>query len=164
MSVKILAIHVPEGKMPLSGEKPWKFANDYSAYFDAIIDGVQGKLFCNFYSGYQLDFCSAPWPWSIKVPQFLDDPAYDVCAGAHDVGFGLEGCVKGLGRKLKAGEVDDILRGGWRCWGMSRFFASTSDFFLVFAHTKRHWGADQYKCRDRAELVWIPNEKNIGEK
>lgn len=157
MSVKIHSVHVPPVKMPLDGKDPWKFRDSYSAYFDASIDDVRGKLFVNFYSGYKLDFCSAPWPWSIKVPQFLDDPAYDVCAGAHDVGFGHKGKVKGLGRSLTADEVDDIIRGGWRCYGMSRFVASTSDFFLVFAHTKRHWGADQYKCRDKAELVWIPN-------
>lgn len=157
MSVKVLSVHVPQGKMPLFGAKPWMFEANYSGYFDCIIDGVRGQLHVNFSAGYILDFCSAPWPWSIKVPQFLDDPAYDICAGTHDVGFGLAGYVKGLRRRLKAGEVDDILRGGWRCFGMSRFWASTSDMFLVFAHTKRHWGADQYSCKDKAELVWIPN-------
>ena len=60
MSVKIHSVHVPQGKMPLDGKDPWKFTGAYSAYFDASIDGVRGKLFVNFYAGYKAELVWIP--------------------------------------------------------------------------------------------------------
>ena len=56
---------------------------------------------------------------------------------------------------LSREEVDDILRGIWRCWGMSRLLAGCADKAIeLFAGGKEHWGNDGYKVRKYVSAKW----------
>ena len=82
---------------------------------------------------------------------------------AHDVLYMLRGRVHIIGSckvmNFSREEVDDILRGIWRCWGMSRFMAGAADKAVeIFAGGDEHWGGDAYGVRDFVRAYWHPRE------
>ena len=112
--------------------------------------------------GYKTDGASTFWPISKLVPQWRDgDDEYNAGPVAHDVLYLLEGIVEGEFEpvKLSREEVDDILRGIWRCWGMGRFLAGCADKGVeIFAGGRRHWGSDGYGVRQFARAKWTVME------
>ena len=73
----------------------------------------------------------------------------------------LSGIVEGEHEpvKLSREEADDILRGIWRCWGMSRALAGLADKGIeLFAGGKRHWGSDQYGVRSKCSARWLQDD------
>ena len=108
--------------------------------------------------GYKTDGASTFWPISKLVPQWRHgEDEYNAGPVAHDVLYLLEGIVEGEFEpvKLSREEVDDILRGIWRCWGMGRFLAGCADKGIeIFAGGKRHWSSDSYGVRQFARAKW----------
>ena len=108
--------------------------------------------------GYKTDGASTFWPISKLVPQWRNgDDDYNAAPTAHDVLYMLKGIVEDEHEpvKLSREEVDDILRGMWRCWGMSRFVAGCADKGIeIFAGGKNHWGNDGYKVRKYVSAKW----------
>ena len=107
---------------------------------------------------YKTDGASTFWPISKLVPQWRNgDDDYNAAPTAHDVLYILNGIVEGEHEpvKLIREEVDDILRGMWRCWGMSRFLAGCADKGVeIFAGGKNHWGNDGYNVRRYVSAKW----------
>lgn len=112
--------------------------------------------------GYKTDGASTFWPISKLVPQWRkDDDKYNAAPTTHDVLYLLEGIVESELEpvKLSREEADDILRGMWRCWGMSRLLAGCADKGVeIFAGGKRHWGSDGYGVRQFARAKWTVME------
>lgn len=108
--------------------------------------------------GYKTDGASTFWPISKLVPQWVPgDDHYNAAPVAHDVLYMLGGVIAGEFEAvhLSREEVDDILRGMWRCWGMSRFVAGCADKGIeIFAGGKNHWGNDGYKVRKYVSAKW----------
>lgn len=108
--------------------------------------------------GYKTDGASTFWPISKLVPQWRQgDDEYNAGPVAHDVLYMLGGVIAGEFEAvhLSREEVDDILRGMWRCWGMSRFVAGCADKGIeIFAGGKNHWGNDGYKVRKYVSAKW----------
>ena len=108
--------------------------------------------------GYKTDCESTFFPISLLVPQWVPgDDNYNAAPVAHDVLYMLGGIVDGVHEpvKLSREEVDDILRGVWRCWGMSRFVAGCADKGVeIFAGGKQHWKNDSYGVRQFVEAKW----------
>jgi hypothetical protein len=94
----------------------------------------------------------------LLVPQWVPgDDNYNAAPVAHDVLYMLGGIVDGVHEpvKLSREEVDDILRGVWRCWGMSRFVAACADKGVeIFAGGKQHWKNDSYGVRQFVDVKW----------
>lgn len=111
---------------------------------------------------YKTDGASTFWPISKLVPQWRHgDDEYNAGPVAHDVLYMLEGIVEGEFEpvKLSREEVDDILRGIWRCWGMGRLLAGCADKGVeIFAGGRRHWGSDGYGVRQFARAKWTVME------
>lgn len=111
---------------------------------------------------YMTDGASTFWPISILVPQWIPgDDKYNAAPTAHDVLYMLEGIIESDFEpvKLRREEVDDILRGMWRCWGMTRFVAGCADKGIeIFAGGRRHWGSDGYGVRQFARAKWTVME------
>lgn len=110
--------------------------------------------------GYMTDGASTFWPISKLVPQWRHgDDRYNAGPVAHDVLYLLEGLVRmddGNTVKLCREEVDDVIRGMWRCWGMGRFLAGCADKAIeLFAGGKMHWGNDSYIVRDKVAVRWM---------
>ena len=107
---------------------------------------------------FTTDGASTFWPISKLVPQWRkDDDKYNAAPTAHDVLYILKGIVEGEHEpvKLSREEVDDILRGMWRCWGMIRFVAGCADKGVeIFAGGKNHWGNDGYNVRQYVSAKW----------
>lgn len=107
---------------------------------------------------YKTDGASTFWPISKLVPQWIPgDDKYNAGPAVHDVLYLLEGIVASEFEpvKLSREEVDDILRGIWRCWGMSRFLAGCADKAIeMVAGGKKHWGNDSYEVREFATSLW----------
>lgn len=108
--------------------------------------------------GFMTDGASTFWPISKLVPQWKEnDERYNAAPVAHDVLYLLGGIVEGEHEtiSLSREEADDILRGIWRCWGMSRFVAGCADKGVeIFAGGKNHWGNDGYNVRQFVEAKW----------
>lgn len=108
--------------------------------------------------GYKTDGASTFFPVSLLVPQWKNgDDRYNAAPVAHDVLYLLGGIVDGEHEpvKLSREEVDDILRGIWRCWGMSRFVAGCADKGVeIFAGGNDHWNNDSYKVRQYVSAKW----------
>ena len=104
------------------------------------------------------DGASTFWPVSLLVPQWRqDDDRYNAAPVAHDVLYLLGGVVECEHEpvKLSREEADDILRGMWRCWGMSRFVAGCADKGVeIFACGKKHWRNDGYNVRRYVSAKW----------
>lgn len=113
--------------------------------------------------GYMTDGASTFWPISKLVPQWIkDDEHYNAAPTAHDVLYLLGGIVEGEHEpiSLSREEVDDILRGIWRCWGMSRFVAGCADKGVeIFAGGKNHWGNDGYNVHQYVSAKWVIREQ-----
>lgn len=107
---------------------------------------------------YKTDGASTFWPISKWVPQWIcGDDKYNAGPVGHDVLYMLEGIVASEFEpvKLSREEVDDILRGIWRCWGMSRFLAGCADKGVeLVAGGKKHWGSDGFGVRKFATATW----------
>lgn len=118
----------------------------------------QALLELELHPKYKTDGASTFWPISLLVPQWKElDDQYNAAPVAHDVLYMLAGIVEGEHEpvKLIREEVDDILRGMWRCWGMSRFLAGCADKGVeICAGGKRHWGSDTYKVREFVNAKW----------
>lgn len=108
--------------------------------------------------GYKTDGASTFFPISLLVPQWVtNDDTYNAAPVAHDVLYMLGGVIAGEFEAvhLSREEVDDILRGVWRCWGMSRFVAGCADKGVeIFAGGNAHWGNDGYGVRQFVEVKW----------
>ena len=124
-------------------------------------DGIKQEILLEVLlrRGYMTDGASTFWPITKLVPQWRHgDDRYNAGPVTHDVLYLLEGIVRkadGGTVKLSREEVDDIIRGMWRCWGMSRFLAGCADKGLeLFAGGKSHWGNDSYMVRDRVAVRW----------
>lgn len=119
---------------------------------------LEVELFPN----YKTDGASTFWPISKLVPQWRHgDDEYNAGQTTHDVLYMLGGVVEGEFEpvKLAREEVDDIMRGIWRCWGMSRFVAGCADKGVeIFAGGKEHWGSDTYGVRQFARAKWTVME------
>lgn len=118
----------------------------------------RAKLEIKIYPHFMTDGASTFWPVSLMVPQWRNgDDDYNAAPTAHDVLYILKGIVEGEHEpvKLSREEVDDILRGMWRCWGMSRFVAGCADKGIeIFAGGKKHWGNDGYGVGKYARAKW----------
>ena len=113
--------------------------------------------------GYKTDGASTFFPISLLVPQWVPgDDHYNSAPVAHDVLYMLAGIVAGKFEAvhLSREEVDDILRGMWRCWGMSRFVAGCADKGVeIFAGGKNHWGNDGYNVHQYVSAKWVIREQ-----
>ena len=113
--------------------------------------------------GYKTDGASTFFPISLLVPQWVPgDDHYNAAPVAHDVLYMLAGIVAGKFEAvhLSREEVDDILRGMWRCWGMSRFVAGCADKGVeIFAGGKNHWGNDGYNVHQYVSAKWVIREQ-----
>lgn len=129
-----------------------------------LVDGTiwRGYLSISLFPGYKTDGASVPWPFSYLVPKWRrGDDEYNAAPTAHDVLYLLRGRVPIIDSNKVMGfsreEVDDILRGIWRCWGMSRFMAGAADKAVeIFAGGDEHWGGDSYGVRDLVSVYWHP--------
>ena len=119
---------------------------------------IRARLVIKIETGYVTDGASVIWPFSYLVPKWRrKDDEYNAAPTAHDVLYMLEGVVEGEFEpvKLSREEVDDILRGIWRCWGMGRFLAGCADKAIeLFAGGRGHWGSDAYGVRRLASASW----------
>lgn len=147
----------------VSGHRPYDFLSsaDICIWLTrTYTDGRKEKacLRLHIRKGYRTDGASTFWPVSITVPQWRDgDDAYNAAPVAHDILYLLGGVIESdyEAIELSREEVDDILRGIWRCWGMSRFLAGCADKAVeIFAGSSGHWGNDSYNVRDRVSAGW----------
>lgn len=108
--------------------------------------------------GFRTDGASTFWPISRIVPPWrVHDDRYNAGPVAHDVLYILEGHVASDYEPvdLSREEVDDILRGMWRCWGMSRFLAGCADKAIeLIAGGREHWGSDSLDSRQHVQATW----------
>lgn len=127
-----------------------------------LVDGTiwRGHLSIDLFPGYKTDGASVPWPFSYLVPKWRrGDHEYNAGPTAHDVLYLLCGRVPVIDSNevmnFSREEVDDILRGIWRCWGMSRFLAGAADKAVeIFAGGDKHWGVDSYGVRKFVSVHW----------
>ena len=144
-------------------KKPFKFLSYAGILIWLTRTYTDGKkeralLEITLYPGYMTDGASTFFPISLLVPQWKEnDDYYNAAPVAHDVLYLLGGIIEGEHEpiSLSREEVDDILRGIWRCWGMSRFVAGCADKGVeIFAGGKDHWGNDGYGVRQYASATW----------
>lgn len=147
----------------VDGERPFVFSAGAKILVNIVRTFADGReetafLEIDIKPGFMTDGASTFWPVSLLVPQWRKgDDVYNAAPTAHDVLYILEGIVDGEHEpvKLIREEVDDILRGMWRCWGMSRFVAGCADKGIeIFAGGKNHWGNDGYKVRKYVSAKW----------
>lgn len=147
--------------------RPFEFLNSAiilvwltRTYSDGRVESALLKVCLS--AGCKTDGASTFWPISKLVPQWRHgDDEYNAGPVAHDVLYLLEGIVEGEFEpvKLSREEVDDILRGIWRCWGMSRFIAGCADKGIeLFAGGKNHWGNDNFGVRQFVSAKWTVME------
>lgn len=124
---------------------------------------IRARLVIKIETGYVTDGASVIWPFSYLVPKWRrKDDEYNAAPTAHDVLYMFQGVVLDISSPnepvmLSREEVDDILRGIWRCWGMSRFLAGCADKAVeLFAGGKSHWGNDGYEVADLVSVSWEP--------
>ena len=163
MRTKCSVKRVTVSPFSTTGGRPFEFL-DYArilvwlerTYKDGRVE--RALLEVELLPGYKTDGASTFWPVSLIVPQWRHgDDDYNAAPTAHDVLYILEGIVEGEHEpvKLSREEVDDILRGMWRCWGMSRFVAGCADKGVeIFAGGKNHWGNDSYGVGKYARAKW----------
>lgn len=147
----------------MSGDRPYRLDSPASIRIwltRTYSDGREEKALLEILlgAGFMTDGASTFWPVSLLVPQWRKgDDDYNAAPTAHDVLYLLKGVVEGEHEpvKLIREEVDDILRGMWRCWGMSRFVAGCADKGIeIFAGGKNHWGNDGYNVRRYVSAKW----------
>lgn len=163
MRTKLTVEKVAVSGFSVTKERPYKFLGYASiliwvtrTYSDKRTERALLKI--TICPGYMTDGASTFWPISKLVPQWIeDDDHYNAAPVAHDVLYLLAGIVLGEHElvKLSREEVDDVLRGVWRCWGMSRFLAGCADKGVeIFAGGKRHWGNDSYGVGKYVKAEW----------
>lgn len=144
-------------------KRPFKFLGYASILIwltRTYTDGRKEKalLEITLHPGYTTDGATTFWPISKLVPHWIkDDEHYNAAPTAHDVLYLLGGTIEGEHEpvNLSREEVDDILRGMWRCWGMSRFVAGCADKGVeILAGGKNHWGNDGYNVRRYVSAKW----------
>lgn len=147
----------------VDGERPFVFSASVKILVNIERTFADGReemacLEIDIKPGFMTDGASTFWPISKIVPPWrAGDDKYNAGPVAHDVLYILEGIVQSEFEpvKLAREEVDDILRGIWRCWGMSRFVAGCADKAVeLFAGGKRHWGNDGFGVRGLVEATW----------
>ena len=152
-------------RFSVSGDRPYRL--DSPAYIRIWLTRTysdrreaKGLLEILLGAGFMTDGASTFWPVSKLVPPWrVNDSRYNAGPVAHDVLYILEGHIVSSEQvmNLSREEVDDILRGIWRCWGMSRFLAGAADKAVeVFAGGDEHWGSDSYGVRDLVSVYWHP--------
>jgi hypothetical protein len=121
----------------------------------------RGVISFSIFAGFECDGASTPWPFSLLVPRWRNgDDLYNAAPVAHDILYIKMGLIPGMdsksvGMELSREECDDVLRGMWRCWGMSRFVAGCADKGIeALAGGKSHWGNDGYNVRNRVAVRW----------
>lgn len=148
--------------IPYTCKKPYTCTVDFFTWCaECDRDGEHGYLHFGVLCGHKIDGASVPWPINI-LPAFHNwygGTNKDLDGLGHDLLYLFEGKVDGLAKPLNYGECDDYYRGGKRCHGFGRGPAGIQDVFLNFAHTKRHWGRDEYEVKDRAALLWLPTDQ-----
>lgn len=164
---KIIVEDVKVSGFPVKGSCPWEFTGPASLefYVHRVLksgEEIRAVLAIAIEPGYFTDGASTFWPISKLVPQWRDgDDEYNAAPVAHDVLYMLGGVIAGEFEAvhLSREEVDDILRGIWRCWGMGRLLAGFADKGVeIFAGGKRHWGSDAYGVRQFARAKWTVME------
>ena len=147
----------------VDGERPFVFSADAIILVNIVRTFADGReetacLKIDIKPGFMTDGASTFWPVSLLVPQWRKgDDHYNAAPTAHDVLYILKGIIEGEHEPVKLGreEVDDILRGMWRCWGMTRFVAGCADKGVeIFAGGKNHWGNDGYNVRRYVSAKW----------
>lgn len=147
----------------VSGSRPFKF-NRQSTVLMWVVrtykDGRTERLLitASIRPGFMTDGASTFWPFSNLVPQWRKgDDNYNAGPTVHDILYILKGhchTEDGKAYDLSREEVDDILRGIWRCWGMSRFLAGCADKAIeMVAGGSNHWGNDSYKVRNFCDIT-----------
>ena len=166
---KVTVEKIKVGPLLVTGAGPFTFNAGGQIIITAVrtlTDGTtwRGYLSISILPGYKTDGASVPWPFSYLVPKWRrGDDKYNAAPTAHDVLYMLRGRVHIIGSckvmNFSREEVDDVLRGIWRCWGMSRFMAGAADKAVeIFAGGDEHWGRDSYGVRDLARAYWHPRE------
>ena len=126
----------------------------FVAYCD--IDGKKGNLWFNVFKGCKYNGASNPLNWPIE--NYYGNAKKDICGLGHDILYAFGGEVKGLGRKLKAGECDDYIRGSMREAGFTRKEAGIVDravrWFAHFNHFGKKY--DKEDMHNNSEVVWVP--------
>lgn len=110
--------------------------------------------------GFETDGASVPWPFSLLVPRWKSGrDTYNAAPVVHDILYIRKGVLNGqFGRdvELSCEECDDVLRGIWRCDGMSRFVAGCADKGVeLFAGGKSHWGNDGFGVGKFFSARWM---------
>lgn len=162
MRTRCTVTSVAASTMHVAGHRPYRFLEPASILVWVTRTFTDGRvqhalLHIVIGIGYITDGASTFWPVSLLVPPWRDDDRYNAGPVAHDVLYLLEGTIPSTHEPvmLSREEVDDILRGIWRCWGMSRFLAGCADKAIeAFAGGKSHWGSDQYGVRGLVSLDW----------
>ena len=163
MRTKCTVEKVSVSSFETTEKRPFKFLEYASILIwltRTYTDGRNEKalLEITLYPGYMTDGASTFWPISLIVPPWRPgDDRYNAAPVAHDVLYLLGGIVEGEHEpvKLSREEVDDILRGVWRCWGMSRFVAGCADKGVeLFAGGDKHWDNDSYGVRQYVKAKW----------
>lgn len=147
----------------VSGDRPYRLDSPASIRIwltRTYSDGREEKALLEILlgAGFMTDGASTFWPVSRLVPPWrVNDSRYNAGPVAHDVLYILEGHIVSDYEPvdLSREEVDDILRGIWRCWGMSRFLAGCADKAIeLFAGGKEHWGNDSLGSRKYIQATW----------
>ena len=98
-------------------------------------------------AGYKWNGASTPSWLQWFLPTFdKKNELYNVVALLHDVRYGAKGFYL-----VDREETDDMLRGGWRIAGLSRFKASSADYFIEKI-AESHWGDDSYNCANLTSM------------
>lgn len=161
MSLKVLKVFVPE-RFPFgeADKKDLRLAGgDFDFHALCDIDGVKGLLWFYGSEGLLYNGASNKLGWPIK--NYYGEAKKDACGLGHDILYAHGGEVKGLGRKLKAGECDDYIRGSMREADFSRRDAGIVDraVRIPLVHWF-HFGKknDKEGMHLNSEIVWIPIE------
>lgn len=145
----------------VSGNRPYTFTKHSTILIwleRTYKTGKKEQLLMSVYIRPMLktDGASTFWPFTKLVPHWRNgDDEYNAGPVAHDILYIKKGIVKfGDGfMKFSREEVDDILRGIWRCWGMSRFLAGCADKAIeVVAGGNNHWGNDSYHVKEFCDV------------
>ena len=170
MRTRCTVTSVAASTMHVEGHRPYRFLEPASILVWVTRTFTDGRvqhalLHIVIGIGYMTDGASTFWPISLLVPPWRDgEDEYNAGPVTHDVLYMFQGLIPDISSpnepvKLSREEVDDILRGIWRCWGMSRFLAGAADKAVeIFAGGDEHWGGDSYGVRDLVSVHWSPME------
>lgn len=165
---RIVVERVEVSRFQVRGDGPFAFDEPASivVWLHRIFsDGreIRACLVIDLQAGYVTDGATVIWPFCYILPRWKrDDAKYNAAPTAHDVLYMFQGVVPDLSSPnepvlLSREEVDDILRGIWRCAGVSRFMAGVADKAVeLFAGGKSHWGNDGYEVVDLVSVSWEP--------